>query len=41
MEHANHRYIVPMSLWLVVYSQRVMPAGGPWWSWASLWPWSS
>src|SRR5688572_7747347 len=39
--NANHRYIVPMSLWLVVYIQRVNPAGGPWWSWASPCPWSS
>ena len=23
----NHKYIVPMSLWLVVYNQRVMPVG--------------
>ena len=23
----NHRYIVPMSLWLVVVSQRVIPVG--------------
>ncbi len=37
--HANQRYIVPMSLWLVVYIQRVNPAGGPW-SCAS-WPWWS
>ncbi len=34
MVNANHRYIVPMSLWLVVYIQRVKPAGGPWW-WSS------
>ena len=26
----NHRYIVPMSLWLVVVSQRMIPVG--WWS---------
>ncbi len=25
----NHRYIVPMSLWLVVNNQRVMPFAGP------------
>ena len=31
----NQRYIVPMSLWLVVYIQRVKPGGGPWWSCAS------
>jgi hypothetical protein len=24
----NHRYSVPMSLWLVVVTQRMMPAGG-------------
>ena len=26
----NHRYMVPMSLWLVVYSQRERPLAGPW-----------
>ena len=24
----NHRYIVPMSLWLVVVIQRMIPSGG-------------
>ncbi len=29
----NHRYIVPMSLWLVVSTQRIRPLAGPWaWS---------
>ena len=33
----NHRYIVPMSLWLVVVSQRVNPVG--WCAWpSSAWP---
>ncbi len=27
----NHRYIEPMSLWLVVSSQRERPLAGPWW----------
>ena len=35
-EHAqklNHRYSVPMSLWLVVSTQRIRPLAGPWgWS---------
>ncbi|MNO72368.1 hypothetical protein D3C76_633130 [compost metagenome] len=26
----NHRYIVPMSLWLVVRIQRIRPLAGPW-----------
>ena len=30
----NTRYIVPMSLWLVLYSQRLMPVGVWWSSWA-------
>ena len=30
----NHRYIVPMSLWLVVVIQRMMPVGP--WPWLSL-----
>ena len=35
----NHRYIVPMSLWLVVVIQRMMPPYGPWWPWWSCaWP---
>jgi hypothetical protein len=38
MVKANQRYIVPMSLWFVVYSQRLMPAGGPWCSCAWSWP---
>jgi hypothetical protein len=29
MAKENHRYIVPMSLWLVVNSQRLMPFAGP------------
>jgi hypothetical protein len=29
MAKENHRYIVPMSLWLVVNSQRLMPLAGP------------
>ncbi|MNT23185.1 hypothetical protein D3C72_1585970 [compost metagenome] len=33
MENANHRYNVPMSLWLVVSTQRIRPFAGPWaWS---------
>ena len=33
MENANHRYSVPMSLWLVVSTQRIRPLAGPWaWS---------
>jgi len=33
MVKANHRYIVPMSLWLVVSTQRIRPLAGPWaWS---------
>ena len=32
-DQANTRYIVPMSLWLVVNSQRPMPFAGPWSSW--------
>ena len=35
MIRLNIRYIVPMSLWLVVVSQRTMPLAGPWSSW---WP---
>jgi len=31
MIRLNTRYIVPMSLWLVVVSQRRMPFWGPWW----------
>ena len=27
MVKLNHRYIVPMSLWLVVVTQRMMPVG--------------
>lgn len=27
MLNANHRYIVPISLWLVAYTQRRQPAG--------------
>ena len=34
----NTRYIVPMSLWFVVVSQRTMPLGGPWCAWSSWWP---
>ena len=30
MRKLNHRYIVPMSLWLVVNSHRAMPFAGPW-----------
>src|ERR1700741_304897 len=30
MTSENTRYIVPMSLWLVVVSQRMTPFGGPW-----------
>ena len=30
MIRLNTRYIVPMSLWLVVKSQRPMPLAGPW-----------
>ena len=30
MISASHRYRVPMSLWLVVNSQRRMPRAGPW-----------
>ena len=33
----NTRYIVPMSLWFVVVSQRMMPFGGPC-AWSSWWP---
>ena len=29
----NTRYIVPMSLWFVVVSQRLKPLAGPWSSW--------
>ena len=29
MMKAKMRYIVPISLWLVVYNQRVMPLAGP------------
>ena len=33
MEKANHRYSVPISLWLVVSTQRIRPLAGPWaWS---------
>ncbi|CRM68271.1 hypothetical protein [Pseudomonas sp. 22 E 5] len=33
MVKANHRYRVPMSLWLVVNTQRIKPLAGPWaWS---------
>ena len=32
MTKLNHRYIEPMSLWLVVVTQRISPAGAPW-SW--------
>jgi hypothetical protein len=28
MMKLNHRYIVPMSLWLVVVTQRIKPVGG-------------
>ena len=31
MIRLNTRYIVPMSLWLVVVSQRRIPFSGPWW----------
>ena len=30
MMRANHRYSVPMSLWLVVNTQRSSPGSGPW-----------
>ena len=30
MANENHRYMVPISLWLVVNSQREMPLAGPW-----------
>jgi len=30
MMNANHRYIVPMSLWLVVVIQRMTPDGCAW-----------
>ena len=33
MMKLNHRYSVPMSLWLVVVTQRMMPPYGPWWPW--------
>ncbi len=34
MAKLNHRYIEPMSLWLVVSTQRIRPLAGPWaWSW--------
>ena len=37
MIRLNTRYIVPMSLWLVANSQRLMPGAGPsWWSWSWL-----
>ncbi|MNO68088.1 hypothetical protein D3C76_589090 [compost metagenome] len=40
MMKLNHRYIVPMSLWLVVSTQRIRPLAGPCaWSWP--WAWSS
>src|SRR5690606_39059560 len=40
MTRLNTRYIVPMSLWLVVVSHRVMPFAGPWSSWwSAAWPW--
>ncbi len=29
MENENHRYMVPMSLWLVVNSHRLRPLAGP------------
>ncbi len=33
MAKLNHRYIEPMSLWLVVSTQRIRPLAGPWaWS---------
>ncbi|MNF37668.1 hypothetical protein D3C85_1100320 [compost metagenome] len=31
MAKLNTRYIVPMSLWLVVSTQRIRPLAGPWW----------
>ncbi|MCY1214706.1 hypothetical protein D9M71_434840 [compost metagenome] len=31
MAKLNHRYMVPMSLWLVVSTQRISPLAGPWW----------
>ena len=33
MMKLNHRYSVPMSLWLVVVIQRMIPPYGPWWPW--------
>jgi len=30
MVKLNHRYIVPMSLWLVDLTQRMIPVGWPW-----------
>ena len=30
MIRENHRYSVPMSLWLVVVTQRMRPGAGPW-----------
>ena len=38
MTRLKTRYIVPMSLWFVVVSQRTMPLAGPWSSW---WPWAA
>ncbi|MOA34078.1 hypothetical protein D3C78_1554260 [compost metagenome] len=35
MAKLNTRYIVPMSLWLVVSTQRIRPLAGPW-----AWPWA-
>jgi len=34
MTKENHRYSVPISLWLVVVTQRIKPLAGPcsWWS---------
>ena len=40
MQKLNHRYKVPMSLWLVVNTQRIRPLAGPW-AWSCAGPWSS
>ena len=41
MVNENSRYSVPMSLWLVAYTQRRHPAGEWWWSSWAWWPgWS-
>src|SRR5450830_1476473 len=43
MAKLNHRYSVPISLWLVVSTQRIRPLAGPWAACSSWppWPWSS